>query len=69
MKIRAVGDRILPCGRTDRHEEANSRFFFRNFANAPENRTKLNMETSISPPYSNNAELLTAALQLSDQAG
>jgi hypothetical protein len=32
-----------PCGhadgRTDRHKKANSRFFFRNFANSPKNGT------------------------------
>jgi hypothetical protein len=26
IKIRPVGDREVPCGRTDRHDEANSRF-------------------------------------------
>jgi len=26
---------VVPCGQTDRHEEANIRFFFHNFANAP----------------------------------
>ena len=31
MKVRPVGADSFPCGRTDGHEEANSRFF-RNFA-------------------------------------
>ena len=32
----STGSRVVPCGLTDRHDEANRRFF-RNFANPPEN--------------------------------
>ena len=26
MKIRQVGEELFPCGQTDKHDEANSRF-------------------------------------------
>ena len=26
IRIRPVGGRVVPCGQTDRHDEANSRF-------------------------------------------
>jgi len=33
------GSRVVKCGKTDRHNDGNSRFFFRNFAKELKNST------------------------------